>query len=41
MQSKGRFANAKARTTTFVMPGNDVIVTANYKVTAGPPVKNQ
>ena len=31
-KSKGRFANAKALTTTFTMPANDVIVTANYTV---------
>jgi len=31
-KGKGRFANAKALTTTFTMPANDVIVTANYKI---------
>jgi predicted peptidase len=29
--SNGRFGNAKALTTTFVMPANDVIVKANYR----------
>ncbi len=32
LRSKGRFANAKAPTTRFTMPANDVIITANYKI---------
>jgi hypothetical protein len=32
IRDKGKFANAKALTTTFTMPANDVIVTANYKI---------
>ena len=31
-KSKGKFANARALTTTFTMPANDVIVTANYEI---------
>jgi len=31
-KSKGRFANAKALTTRFKMPANDVVVTANYRI---------
>jgi len=31
-KSKGRFANAKALTTRFKMPANDIIVTANYQI---------
>lgn len=31
-KGKGKFGNARAMTTTFTMPANDVIVTANYEV---------
>ncbi|MCK4292610.1 MAG: dienelactone hydrolase family protein [Planctomycetes bacterium] len=32
VKSKGRFGNARALTTTFTMPANDVIITATYKI---------
>jgi len=32
LRSKGRFASAKALTTRFTMPANDVIITADYRI---------